>query len=163
MWGYEDKDDRTSVKSQTGYAIFVMGCLVLVWKIKLQSDIATSTMESEYNALSMSMRDLLPLQRLTKEIVKSLRKDGASVSTTFKTTAHEDNFGCHRLANLEPGQMTPRWIHCGIKYHSFRSHLKPNEVMVEPVGTDEQRGDMMFTKNLCVAKYEANIKLTCGW
>jgi hypothetical protein len=34
--------------------------------------------------------------------------------------------------------------------------------MVEPVGTDEQRGDM-FTKNLRVAKYEANRKLTCGW
>jgi hypothetical protein len=34
--------------------------------------------------------------------------------------------------------------------------------MVEPVGTDEQRGDM-FTKNLRVAKYESNRKLTSGW
>jgi hypothetical protein len=66
MWGYEDKDDPTSVKSRSGYVIFVMGCPV-VWKSKLQSGIATSTMESEYNALSMSMRDLLPLQCLTKK------------------------------------------------------------------------------------------------
>jgi hypothetical protein len=58
--------------------------------------------------------------------------------------------------------MTPRSKHYGVKYHWFRSHLKPNEVMVEPVGTDEQHGDM-FTENLRVAKYEANLKLTCGW
>jgi hypothetical protein len=107
------------------------------------------------------MQDLLPLQRLTKEIVKSLRKDGASVST-FKTTAHEDNLGCHHLANLEPGRMTPRSKHYRIKYHWFRSHLKPNEVMVKSVGTDKQLGDR-FTKNLRVEKFEANIKLTCGW
>jgi hypothetical protein len=57
MWVYEDRDDPSCVKSRTGYVIFVMGCPV-IWKSKLQSDIATSTMELEYNALSMAMRDL---------------------------------------------------------------------------------------------------------
>jgi hypothetical protein len=51
MWGYEDEQDPSCVKSRTGFVIFIQGCPV-VWKSKLQTDVATSTMESEYNALS---------------------------------------------------------------------------------------------------------------
>jgi hypothetical protein len=71
LWGYEHKQDLTSVKSQTGYVIFIQGCPV-VWKWKIQGYIATSTMENEYNALSMSMRDVLPLLLLTKIIANAL-------------------------------------------------------------------------------------------
>jgi hypothetical protein len=37
-----------------------MGCSVL-WKSQLQTSIATSTMESEYTALSMALRAAIPL------------------------------------------------------------------------------------------------------
>jgi hypothetical protein len=60
LWGYEDPQDPSCVKSRTGYVICIMVCPV-VWVSKLQTDIATSTQESEYNAFSMAMRDLLPL------------------------------------------------------------------------------------------------------
>jgi hypothetical protein len=66
MWGYEDEQDPSCVKSRTGFVIFIQGCPV-VWKSKLQTDVATSTMESEYNDLSTSMRDVLPLKELTKD------------------------------------------------------------------------------------------------
>jgi hypothetical protein len=60
LWGYKDCNDASCMKSRTGYVINIINCPV-VWKSKLQSYIASSTMEAEYNALSMAMRDVLPL------------------------------------------------------------------------------------------------------
>ncbi|CAJ1969892.1 unnamed protein product [Cylindrotheca closterium] len=67
LYSVEDVMDPTCVKSRTGYVISVCGCPV-VWVSRLQTDIATATMEAEYNALSMAMRDILPLQRVFKTI-----------------------------------------------------------------------------------------------
>jgi len=67
MWGAEHPQDPTSVKSRTGYVLLLSGCPI-IWVSKLQSDIALSTMEAEYNALSMAMKDLLPLKRLVSEV-----------------------------------------------------------------------------------------------
>jgi hypothetical protein len=160
MWGHEDKQDPSCVKSRTGFVIFLMDCPV-IWTSKLQTDIATSTMESEYNSLSIAMRDVIPLQNLTREIIRGLGHDKIRL-TTFKTTVHEDNTGALKLARMEPGRMTPRSKHYGIKYHWFRSKLKPNEVEIVHVGTDLQRADFL-TKALRVPKFEENRKLTCGW
>jgi hypothetical protein len=174
MWGYEDEQDPSCVKSRTGFVIFIQGCPV-VWKSKLQTDVATSTMESEYNALSMSMRDVLPLKDLTKAIVISLGLEGIGLidfkatirdkthkTTTFNTTLHEDNDGCMRLAKMEPGRMTPRSKHYGVKYHWFRTKLKPNEIEIDRVDTSLQKADFL-TKALRTKVFETNRKLTCGW
>ncbi len=56
----ETKDEAISVYSRTGYVIFYYGCPVL-WVSKLQSKLILSTVESEYVALSMAMRDLIPI------------------------------------------------------------------------------------------------------
>jgi hypothetical protein len=63
-----------------------MDCPV-VWVSKLQTDIATSTQESKYNAFSMAMRDLLPLQQLAKSIFKGLGGDNISTAKV-QTVAH---------------------------------------------------------------------------
>jgi hypothetical protein len=47
---------------------------------KLQSDVATSAMESKYNAFSMSMGEVLLLQILMKTIVKALSLKGISLT-----------------------------------------------------------------------------------
>jgi hypothetical protein len=86
LWPYEDKLDPTCVKSQTG---FVANCPV-IWSSKLQGDVATSTMESEYSALSSAMRDLLPLRELLITLLQSISARGSHHST-FRTTVHEDN------------------------------------------------------------------------
>jgi len=44
-----------------------MGC-PLTWVSKLQTQIALSTMESEYIALSQSMRELIGIHEVIKEI-----------------------------------------------------------------------------------------------
>jgi hypothetical protein len=184
LWGYEHEQDPTSAKSRTGYVIFIQGCPI-VWKSKIQGDVATSTMESEYNALSMSMRDVLPLLLLTKIIANALgvtkiavaefqatkHKPEKSVqfeidiqfeTATFKTTLHEDNTGAMILAKMEPGRMTPRSKHYGVKHHWFRTKLKPNEIEIDRIDTKLQRADFL-TKSLRTKTFEANRKLTMGW
>jgi hypothetical protein len=164
MWGYEDTDDPSCVKSRTGFVIFLMDCPV-IWQSKLQTDIATSTMESEYNALAMAMRDVIPLQNLTKDIIRGLGKSNIKLITfhkTLRTVVHEDNTGTLKLATMEPGRMTPRSKHYGIKYHWFREKLIPNEIEITHVGTRLQRADFL-TKSLRVTTFEENRKLTCGW
>jgi hypothetical protein len=63
----------------------------------LQDMIALSTMEAEYNALSTSMRELLPIQRLVHAIRKSIGLSDDCL-TTIKTTVWEENAGALTLA-----------------------------------------------------------------
>jgi hypothetical protein len=160
LWSREDVQDPVSVKSRTGYVLCLSGCPVL-WISKLQSDIALSTMEAEYNALSMAMKDLLPLKRLV-ELVASAVGLPSQDTVQMKITVWEDNSGALTLANLEPGRMTPRSKHYGVKYHWFRSHLKPNNIQVRKIDTLEQQADI-FTKGLRTQKFEENRKQLLGW
>jgi hypothetical protein len=54
IWGYEDRNDPYCVKSRTGYVIHITNFPV-IWKVNLQSCIASSNIEAECNALSMVM------------------------------------------------------------------------------------------------------------
>ena len=55
LWSYEDDQDPVCVKSRTGYVITLGNC-PLMWTSKLQTEIALSTLEAEYIALSQAMR-----------------------------------------------------------------------------------------------------------
>jgi len=160
LWPYEDKHDPTCVKSRTGFVICISGCPV-IWSSKLQSDIATSTMEAEYNAgLSISMRELLPFKRLFLAVARGVGL-GENVETTFQTTVWEDNNGALTLANMEPGRMTPRSKHYAVKYHWFCSFLSPT-LTVKKIDTSLQKADI-FTKGLRIEKFREIRKLLCGW
>lgn len=160
MWPYEDKNDPTCVKSRTGFVICLSDCPI-VWSSKLQQMIATSTMEAEYNALSVAMRDVLPFKHLVKEIATVVGYDESEV-TTFRTTVWEDNVGALTLANLEPGRVTPRSKFYAVKMHWFRSQLQPNNIIVVKVATKDQKADIM-TKGLRKEKFVNNRQLLCGW
>ena len=67
LWNRDDKQDPHCVCSWTGYVICLSNCPVL-WKSKLQTEIALSTMEAEYVALSTLCRDLFPLIELTNKL-----------------------------------------------------------------------------------------------
>ena len=151
---------RSHVKSRTGYIIETMGCPV-EWKSKLQTDIATSTMEAEYSALSMALRAAIPLMEVCKYVVSGFNVTKSTL-VTFKTTVHEDNMGALRLANLEPGRNTPRSKFYAIKLHWFRSYLKPGHIEIKYIESKSQKADM-FTKPLGTQAFEENRKLSCGW
>jgi hypothetical protein len=86
LWPHEDKLDASCVKSRTRFAICVANCPV-IWCSKLQGDIATSTMEAEYSALSMAMREVLSLRELLIALSPSITVNGKH-PTTFRTTVH---------------------------------------------------------------------------
>ena len=162
LYAIEDIMDPSCVKSRTGFVLSISKCPV-VWCSKLQTDIATATMEAEYNALSTAMRDLLPLRTVFQEVSRGL---GISddITSTFKTTVWEDNMGCLTLSKLKPGQYTPRSKHYAVKYHWFRSHLSnsTNRTSVEYVQSQFQLADIL-TKGLTTEKFRTIRKLLCGW
>jgi hypothetical protein len=100
------------------------------------------------------MRDLLPFKHLVETVVKTMNF-GRVDSTTFQTTVWEDNAGALTLANLDPGRMTPRSKHYAVKYHWFRSHLKPNNIKVMKIETSQQKADIL-TKGLRATKFIEN-------
>ena len=51
LYPVEDKQESISVRSRTGYVLFLANC-PLLWASKLQTEVALSTMEAEYVALS---------------------------------------------------------------------------------------------------------------
>jgi hypothetical protein len=89
--------------------------------------------------------------------------DDSTVATIkANTVVHEDNNGAKTLANMEPGRNAPTSKFFPIKYHWFREQLKPCEIVVEKVSTDEQLADF-FTKGLRLAKFVPLRQKLMGW
>jgi len=136
MWNPEDSDDPSSVKSRTGYVITFANCPVL-WVSKLQTEIALSTTEAEYIALS---------QALLKELGKICALDFGDIIA--HSTIFEDNKGCVELV--------------AIKYHHFREHVHKGLIKVEWIDTKNQLADI-FTKPLAGELFKDLRKKLLGW
>ena len=68
-FNHEISDDMSSVLSRTGYSITYSGCPLLCVS-KMHTEIALSTTEAEYIALSQSIRDLIPLRSILIDLSK---------------------------------------------------------------------------------------------
>ncbi len=163
LWGREHNQDPHCARSRTGFFICFADCPVL-WKSKLQTEIALSTMEAEYVALSTSCRDLFPLIDITNEICEHFDMDGNIFdnATRLHIKIHEDNIGALALGKLEPHRMTPRSKHYAIKYHWFREHIGPRQIQLVKINSDDQLGDL-FTKGLTKIKFSRLRKKLMGW
>ena len=162
LYGHEDVQDPHCVRSRTGFVIMAFNCPVL-WKSKLQTEIALSTMEAEYVAISTACRDLLPVIAIVKSLSAS-----AGFSTDFISNIHvrihEDNVGALTLGKMEPRRFTPRSKHYAIKYHWFREHVadKSKKIQLVKIDTKNQLGDI-FTKGLTQVPFEHLRRLLMGW
>ena len=171
LWKVEDDQDPLCVKSRSGYLITFMNC-PLLWTSKLQTQIALSTMESEYIALSQSMRELIGVREVLKEIYEIVLKDSASFKKVQYTThaktfgslpssiVHEDNESCLRFATVP--KMSPRTKHIALPYHFFRSKVANKEIQVRGIDTNNQLADQ-FTKGLPQDKFLRDRKILLGW
>ncbi|CAB9526109.1 expressed unknown protein [Seminavis robusta] len=160
LYGKETRTDPANVKSRTGFVICLNDCPI-VWASKLQQSIALSTMMSEYYALATCMMEVIPLRNTVKAVAKGMGINEHCL-TSFKTTVWEDNVGALTLANLEPGQSTPRSKFYDVKVHWFRSHLKPGKLEVAKIDTADQLADM-FTKPLAREVFERLRLRLMGW
>ena len=107
------------------------------------------------------MREVLPLRSLVEAVAKGCGIDSHCL-TNFKTTVWEDNVGALTLANLDPGQNTPRSKFYDSKVHWFRSHLKPNVMEVKKIDTKDQLADT-HTKSLNRDAFQQLRKGLLGW
>ena len=156
-WNQNDATDADTVMSRTGYVIMYAGCPVL-WCSKLQTEIALSTVEAEYLALSQALREVIPMMRLLNEV--NLIFELHIPTPAIHCKVWEDNEGCVSLATH--GKFSPRTKHIGIKYHHFRQHVKDGSISIHSIDTKEQTADI-FTKPLDEILFVYLRKKLCGW
>jgi hypothetical protein len=136
VWHQEFAHLRDSCFSRTGFIIVPAG-VPIHWSSKLQTEIALSSTEAEYIALSQCCKALLPMRSILRYILScglfpnSLKINSLSTNniTTRKFEHHyhsniesklepsiiwEDNQGCIHLAN-DHLQNRPRTKHISIK------------------------------------------------
>ena len=123
LYGRDPDREPSSAKSRTGYLI-TLGKAPLIWKSQLQTEILLFTLESEYSALSTSMRALLPLRALLVEVIGSLLLPN-HIRASVSSRVFEDNHGalcsltfptCPYIAPNQPTPTTSKGAKT--KYHS---------------------------------------------
>ena len=156
-WNKAEAEDAVNMLSRTGYVIQFMGCPIL-WVSKLQTEIALSTTEAEYIALSQTMRDVIPLMTIIEELSEALniKKEKPKMFCTV----FEDNNGALKLAKTP--RMRPRTKHISLKYHHFKQHVKDNKIKIAAIDTKVQIADI-FIKPLPRLQFESLTTIFLGW
>jgi hypothetical protein len=151
-------DDIDTARSRTGYVVFYAGCPI-IWKSKLQTQIALSTTEAEFMALSAALRETIPLM----ELIKELQQHGYDFTAT-KPTVHcrvfEDNSGAIELAKVP--KMRPRTKFINVQYHHFRQYVDRKEISILPINTEHQCADIL-TKSVSLVKLTKLRHRIMGW
>jgi hypothetical protein len=158
---YKRDPDRSvdSARSRTGYIVKLSSC-PLVWKSYLQSEIALSTLEAEYSALSQALRTLLPLKRILIGAADIVRLS-PTVQATILAEVFEDNQGCLALATNH--RLTNRTKYFHVKWHWFWYYFKVHrEFDISYIPSSLQDADY-FTKQLPKDAFRANRQRNQGW
>lgn len=153
--------DADTARSRTGYVIMVAGCPIM-WASKLQTEVALSTTESEYIAISTATREVLPMMELIEEMHQNgcLQK---KMRPTFHCKVFEDNSGAIYLATgIKHPKMRPRTKHINIKYHHFRSKVMDGTLSIHQVATEDMLADLL-TKNCTEAILLRLRPILMGW
>jgi hypothetical protein len=102
--------------------------------------VALSTTEAEYIAMSMALRDVIPIMGLIKE----MRERNIPVICTkpyVYCKVFEDNSGSLELARLP--KLCPCTKHINVCYHHFHEHVRDDSIKIFPVGTANQIADVL--------------------
>jgi hypothetical protein len=151
-------EDPTTARSRSGYVIRYCGCPI-TWRSKLQTEVALSTTEAEYVALSQSLREVIPIMNLLQE-PKDKHINVHHVKPIIRCTVFEDNAGALELANVP--KMRARTKHINSKYHHFRSFVSRSIVSVIKCHTTDQLADN-FTKPTTLVLFLKHRKGLMGW
>ncbi len=156
-WSLGDVHNPKVVLSRTGYVIMYAGCPI-TWSSKLQTEIALSTTEAEYIALSQAMRETLPFLNLMQEIGRVF--EFFNPKPKFHCKVFEDNASCIKVA--ESPKFTPRKKHSAIKYHHFCKFVSDGTVTIHHIDTKQQIADI-FTKPLDECLFNRLREMLMGW
>jgi hypothetical protein len=143
----------------------------------MQTQIALSTMEAEYIALSQSMRDLNPIREILKEIMLEVldgkfKPECTTHSKAFvdatpspnemipQSEVFEDNAACLKFSQIS--KLSPRTKYIAVPLHWWRSKVINLEIVIRPVSSASQLGDQ-FTKGLGKEPFERSRMSLMGW
>jgi hypothetical protein len=131
LFAVEDGLKPICARSQTGYVIKYCDVPIL-WVSKIQTQNALSTIEAEYIALSQSMRDLIPIREILREIMLKVLNEKFKPECTTHSKAFmdatpspneiipqsevfEDNAACMKFAQMP--KLSPRTKYLGVPLH----------------------------------------------
>ena len=154
----EARDDINTSRSRYGYIVTYHGCPV-TWASKMQTEIALSSTEAEYIALSHTLRNTIPLMELLKEL-QSKKIGFPKNSPGIHCKIFEDNSGAIEIAKVP--KMRPRTKHINVKYHHFRDYVEQEDISIFYIPTGEQPADML-TKPLNETLLEKHRFVVMGW
>jgi hypothetical protein len=137
-WNITTSADADNIMSRTGFVITYANCPIY-WAICLQAEIALSTAEAEYIAMSSALREVIPLMTFMKELHAifpvHIRKPN------FFCKVHEDNESTIIMAKSD--KFTPQTEHIALKYHQFCSHVKNGHIEISYCPTEDQKADLL--------------------
>ena len=128
LWGHEDPQDPICARSRNGFVVTFSKC-PLLWLSKLKTEIALSTLHSEYVTFSHSVIEVLPLKSLIKEVIDNLGIDSENLKFVSNSTLYEDNNGAIVVTKIS--RMNPISKHIAVKYHWFSQNVGKGFVIWE--------------------------------
>ncbi|KAL7530988.1 hypothetical protein ACHAWF_008366 [Thalassiosira exigua] len=139
-WNHiEAPTDPSTAKSRAGWIVFYAGCPI-IWASRLETQVALSTTEAEYIALSMSLRDVIPAMELVAEV----RSKGFPVlckEPYVYCKVFEDNSGALELARLP--KFRPRTKHINVCWHHFRAYARAGTLKFFPCDSADMTADAL--------------------
>jgi hypothetical protein len=149
--------DPSISKLRSGWIIFYAGCPVS-WASKLQSQVALSTTEAEYVAMSQSLRDIIPIMGLLPEM--SERHFNALCTKPYVyCKVFKDNSGVLEMARLP--KLCPKTKHINVCYYHFCEHVRKGLIKIFPVDNKDQIADAL-TKPLAQNDFQRHHCLMCS-
>ena len=103
-----------------------------------------SILHSEYVELYHTVKELLPLKSLTKEVIENLGIDSEKIKFVSSSTVYEDNNRATVVATST--SMTTTSKHIAVKYHWFRQHVGYN-FLIRNIDSENHKSDV-FIKGL---------------
>ncbi|KAJ9509938.1 hypothetical protein QJQ45_011461 [Haematococcus lacustris] len=132
--------DRVSYRSTTGY-VFVLSAAAVSWRSKLQTTVAASTTEAEYQAAADATKEALFLRKLLHEL-----QDGGGGPVPIRC----DSQGA--VALLKNPVESQRSKHIAIMHHMARERVWRGEVLFTYCPTADMVADAL-TKALSGQKF----------
>jgi len=152
----EAVEDANTARSRHGFLISYAGC-PLMWKSKMQPEIALSSTESEVICLSEVLRSVIPLM----DLVKELKGQGFPITELIPKIfckVYEDNSGALEIATVF--KLRPRTKHINTRFYHFRQYQERGEIEILPINTTMQVSNIL-TKPLELTSFVRPAQIEC--
>ena len=136
--------DRIDGKSVTGY-VLLFGDAPIIWSSKLQGAVTTSTVEAEYLALRLTVKDIMWLRHLLVDL---------GCPQQEPTPVVEDNSACIEWANDLVVSKKNRHFH--VPYHLAKEQVCLGTIRMLFIRTNDQvadiltKGALQGTRGYCI-------------